>query len=139
MLWRVASGKKVGHDLAVCNRGSPLFAAGAIIHRLHNKLSLVHFYSATAQKTSTTGPATMRGWPNAVPHAKERRQPTTQYLPTYLPALRRFFSLRRQHHNQTRILPSPVSALYLLRVQERRYHLPRAVPAGTANVPTVPG
>ena len=54
--------------LAVCNRGSPLFVAGAY-HTYITKLSLkiVIFYSATAlrphqkkKKKSITGPATMR-------------------------------------------------------------------------------
>ena len=56
----------------------------------------------------------------AVPHATERRQPKTQYLPTYdTPPFRCFSSLRRQHHKPTRILPSPVVALYLLQEQNK--------------------
>ena len=117
-------------------------------------LAFVIFHSATApRKKKKTPPALPRCGADlpstAVPRATERRQPTTQYLPTYdTPPFRRFSSLRRQHHLPTRILPSPVVALYLLQVQNKapnvfvctgRDHLPRAVPAGTSNVPTVPG
>ena len=97
-----------------------------IIHTYKKILALVIFYSATAPKKRKKAPPALprcgADLPSttAVPHATERRQPTTQYLPTYdtLP-FRRFSSLRRQHHKPTRILPSPVVALYLLQVQNK--------------------
>ena len=49
--------------LAVCNRSSPLFVAGAYHTYIKKTLAFVIFYSATAprkKKKSTTGPATMR-------------------------------------------------------------------------------
>ena len=71
-------------------------------------LAFVIFYSATAlnklnKKEPPALPRCGADLPSTdVPHGTERRQPTTQYLPTYdtLP-FRRFSSLRGQHHKPT--------------------------------------
>ena len=130
-------------------------ACGLRIKFVPRTLAFAFFLSATAPKKykKKAPPALPRCGADlprtAVPHGTERRQPTTQYLPTYdTPPFRRFSSLRRQHHKPTRILPSPVVALNLLHLQNKapnafvctgRDHLPRAVPTGTSNIPTVPG
>ena len=70
--------------LAVCNRGSPLFIAGAYHTYKKKNLAFIIFYSATAQKNKKkkTPPALPRCGADlpstAAPHATERRQPTTQ-------------------------------------------------------------
>ena len=139
--------------LAVCYRGSPLFVAGAYHTHIKKKSRFSFFILGDRTKKKKNAPPAQprvgADLPStAGPHATERRQPTTQYLPTYdKPLLRRFSPFCRQHHKPTRILPSTVVALYLLQEQNKapnvfvctgRDHLPRAVPAGTSNVPTVP-
>ena len=70
--------------LAVCNRGSPLFVAGAY-HTYMKKLSLLLFFIRRPhqkEKKKKAPPALPRCGADlpstAVPHATERRQPTTQ-------------------------------------------------------------
>ena len=76
--------------LAVCNGGSPLFVPGAYCTCMKNNSRFFCYFflgDGTTKIKKIAPPARPRCGADlpstAVLHATERRQPTTQYLPTY--------------------------------------------------------